>query len=285
MSCVIPSPRDVRDYLEGYCLDTTDVSTFTVSFTTGDETIALGAPVAALKADMAVSGVGIPTGTVIVSVDYDNNEITISNQVTSDQTDATLTITYNTVLTDSWIIRRRDRKVIPWIQQRTSLNITGERIIEEFISGNGLTTLILSHRPILELVELNYVDSPADYYQNLTQSVAVDTQQGILISKWDVYNASDRTVFQRGIKNVHVKYKVGYADLAAEAPDVCEAITMWLAAEALTLIGTRTGGGNMTMPGSTRTFGDRGKYSEMIKRLEQDTKAILGNYFNLTGAP
>lgn len=285
MNCPIPSPLDVRHFLEGFCLDTQDQLTFTVTFVSGVTTINMGASVSSLRENMAVSGDGIPTGTIIESIDYDLQQITISEATASPQTDVTLTVTRNTFLTDEWIINRRDRFVIPWITKRTSLNILGEREITEYVSGNGLTSMILSHKPIIELTGFQYINTPDGFTEDLSQSVELDGEQGMLMSKWRVNDAADRTVFQRGVKNIKVTYKVGFSDLCAEAPDVPEAILNWLAALSLQLIGSRTGGGNINQNGFSSSYGERGKYTEAIQMCESTTMAILKNYFNYVGAP
>ena len=96
MNCPLPSSLDVRHFLEGFCLDTQDQINFTVTFTSGATVINMGSTVAALRSNMAVSGSGIATGTVIESVDYTLQQITISIPTTSQQTDSTLTVTKNT---------------------------------------------------------------------------------------------------------------------------------------------------------------------------------------------
>lgn len=286
MNCPIPSPRDVRHFLEGFCLETQDQITFNnVSFSDAVTEIDLGASVSALRANMSISGTGIPTGAIIQSVDYDLNKVTLNAPVSGPQAAITVTVTRNTYLTDEWIINRRDRFVIPWIKKRTALNISGEREITEYVSGNGLTTLILSHRPIIEVKSLTYTNAPADSVGDLSESIVVDNEQGILISKWDVFSAASRSVFSRGTKNIKVVYSIGYSSLCDDAPDVPEAIINWLAALSLQLIGSRTGGGNESQSGFSTSYGDRGKYSEAIKMCESNAMAILRNYFEYVSAP
>lgn len=285
MSCPIPSPLDVRHFLEGFCLETQDQTNFTVTFLSGATTLNMGASVSLLRENMAISGTGIQTGTSITAVNYSSQSVTISLSTSSGETDSTVTVTKNTFLTDDWIIKRRDQFVIPWIQKRTSLNILGTRTITEYVSGNGLTSLILSYKPIIEIQELTYINTPDDFISNLQQSVVVDKEQGMLMSKWRLYDASDYTIFRRGIKNIKVTYTVGFSDICTEAPDVPEAILNWLAALALQLIGSRGGGGNISQSGYNQTFGNRGKYSEAIKMSEANAMAILRGYFNYVGAP
>jgi hypothetical protein len=284
MSCSI-SPRDIRDYLEGFCLDSTDVVTFTVSFADAATQIQLPSSADALKPNMSVSGDGIATGTKIESIDYQTNAITIDTPATGPQTDVVITITYNTALSDDWLIKRRDNYIIPWIKKRTIATFGGAREVTEYISGNGLTTMILSNRPIVDLSTLQYVDAAQESDGSLAQSVEIDKEQGILISRHRVYDAASHTVFRRGHKNIKVTYTYGYADLQTEAPDICEAISAWVAREALVLIGNRTGGGDISRPGFTRTFGDRGKYTHMINELDMKIHGILSGYFDGIGAP
>lgn len=286
MDCPIPSPLDVRHYLEGYCLETQDVLQFTeVSFESGVTEIDLGSSVSALRVNMPVSGTGIVSGTRITEVDYDNETITIDTATSEEEDSVTLSITKNIYLTDEWIINRRDRLVIPWIEKRTSLNIRGDRTITEYISGNGLTSMILSHHPVQELVSMDYVSDYDDVDNSITSLVEVDNEQGILISKNRIHDASDYTVFRRGVKNIKVVYTIGYEDICSSAPDVPEAIVSWLAALCLQMIGARTGGGNISQSGFSQSYGDRGKYTEIIQMSEANAMAILRNYFEYTVAP
>ena len=285
MSCPIPSPLDVRHFLEGFCLETQDQTNFTVTFLSAATTLNMGASVSLLRENMAISGTGIQTGTIITAVNYSSQSVTISLPTSSGQTDSTVTVTKNTFLTDDWIIKRRDQFVIPWIQKRTSLNILGTRPITEYVSGNGLTSMILSYKPIIELQEISYINTPDDFISNIQESVVVDNEQGMLMSKLRVHDAASYTVFRRGIKNIKVVYTVGFSDICTEAPDIPEAILNWLAALALQLIGSRTGGGNINQSGFSQSYGDRGKYTEAIKMAEANAMAILRGYFNYVGAP
>lgn len=285
MDCPIPSPLDVRHFLEGFCLDTEDQISYTITFLIGATILNMGTSITALRENMSVSGTGIATGTLISSIDYSAQTIVIDTPTISGETDSTVTVTKNTFLTDDWIINRRDKFVIPWIMKRTSLNILGTRTITDYISGNGLTSLILSHKPVIDLQELTYISIPDGFIGNLQESVEIDKEQGILMSKCRVLDASDHTVFSRGIKNIKVVYTVGFSDICTEAPDIPEAILNWLASLCLQLIGSRSGGGNINQPGYTQTFGDRGRYSEAIKMCESTTHAILSNYFNYVSSP
>lgn len=285
MDCPLPSPLDVRHFLEGFCLDTQDQLTFIVTFSNGVTTINMGGSVSALRSNMSIAGTGIPTGTLIESVDYNLQTIVITNATSSAETDVTLTVTKNTFLTDEWIINRRDKFIVPWIQKRTSLNILGEREITEYVSGNGLVSMILSHKPIIELKSIQYINTPVGFTENLRLSVEVDKEQGMLMSKWRILDSASATVFQRGTKNIKVVYTVGFSDLCTEAPDVPEAILNWLASLSLQLIGSRSGGGDISQSGFSQAYGDRGKYSEAIKMAETNAMAILRGYFNYVGAP
>lgn len=285
MNCQIPTPLDVRHFLEGYCLETQDQLSFTSTFILGVTTLNLVGPVSSLRANMSIAGTGIPTGAKIVSVDYDLQTVEISNATSSAETDSDLTVIKNTFLSDEWIINRRDRFVIPWITKRTSLNILGEREITEYVSGNGLVSMILSQKPILELKSIQYINAPVGFTENLKLSVEVDKEQGMLMSKWRILDASSGTVFKRGTKNIKVTYTVGFTDFCTEAPDVHEAITNWLASLCLQLIGSRGGGGDISQAGFNQAFGDRGKYTEAIQMAESNAMAILRGYFNYVGAP
>lgn len=285
MNCPIPSPLDVRHFLEGFCLETQDLLVFSAIYSSGSLELQISTSVSNIRKEMPISGSGIPTGAKIASVDYSLNKVTISALTTGSGSPEDVTVTRNTFLTDEWIINRRDRFVIPWIEKRTGLNITGEKSITEYVSGNGLTSMILSKKPIIELTELSYTRLPDGFTGNLQESVVVDKEQGMLMSRWSVVNAASTTVFQRGIKNIKVVYSYGFEDICTSAPNVPEAILNWLAALSLQNLGSRSGGGNINQPGYGQSFGDRGKYTEAIQMAETNTMAILRDYFNYVGAP
>ena len=277
MAC-IPSADQVRDLLEKYCLDSQSTLSLTGTISNGSVFITNVSDTSQLKTEMQLSGDQIAKGSKIVSIDKVNSTITMDIPATGDGTD--FTVTFFDSISTEWIVNQRDKFIIPWIERkcRVKINSTAQR--EEFISGNGGNILILDRKPIISLDELKYVQSLPDNESDAKSTVILNQEEGILVGRYRVDNSSDISSFPRGDKNIFVKYTYGFADLESEAPDLCEAIIFLLAVRALIQIGSRSGGGNISLPGYGRTFGNRGKYTEIINMLERDAREILSGYWS-----
>ncbi len=192
----------------------------------------------------------------------------------------------NTVVSEEWISSRMYRTVIPWITKRTGLSLGEEKTITEYYSGNGTGIMILNRKPINEITGLEYVSFADDAVANLIQSVELIKAEGILISRRRLLESTDPTTFVKGTNNIKVTYKYGLTNLVDsdgnEALDIGEAIISMTAAKVLSFLGARTGGGSPSIQAYSRSFGNRGKYTDIINILERDAYAILSNYFTHT---
>jgi len=186
------------------------------------------------------------------------------------------------LLSVPWVEKRITSLVIPWIQKHTRLNFSSEQTIIEYLSGNGQEILMLSSKPVNELVSIEYVRSENTLF-NLANMVELDKNGGMLIAKTNPGEGEWNNVFQKGNKNIKVTYKTGYDDFIDPntntiADDVKEAIIMMTAKQALILIGARTGGGALSVQSHSRNYGDRGKYTDIINNIDMMSYEILKDY-------
>lgn len=279
MSCEIPTALEVRELLEGYCLDDRAETAFTANTTAGSVTLVNISSFTNVKRNVEIVGPGIPGGSRVLSFDSGAGTITMSKAATADATSVSLVVVSYASISDDWIIRRRDRFVVPWVEKVTGLSLAGTQQHEEYLSGNGREILVLSRKPVASLDSLEYVTYADDDTTSLAESVELVPDEGILISRAGVIETQDPAIFPKGRYNIKVKYTVGYA--ADEVPcDLAEAISMMVASQVLVSIGARTGGGSLTVRDHGRQYGARGKYTDAINQLDKDAYAILTNYFS-----
>lgn len=273
----IPTANDIRKYLRGYCIDLED-SVIIRGDTLNGSAIISNIDTRSLEKQMRLSGAGIPNGAVVQSVDNVGQlgQITISVNATATASQVDLTFMFYTEMTDEWISNRRDGFVIPYIENTIDQSISEVKEIEEHYSGNGTSTLILNRRPIIEVTNISYTNIPGETTSgNLLLSIDVLKEEGILKSKANFNEGSYDSLFYKGINNIKVKYTYGYAETPV---DICELITIMTAKKLLVAIGARTGGGNLSMQSYGKSYGNRGKYTEILDLLDQEAFVILRKY-------
>lgn len=271
----IPTASEIRQYLRGYCVDSED--TFTATGTTTVGAAVVGIDSRNIEPQMRISGTGIPDDTTVLSVD----SVAIEGQITISK-DATVTaenlftFSYFSEMTDNWIALRRDRRVIPYIENALGQTISQVSQITEYYSGNGGSILILNRRPIIEIIDLTYTNIPAETQTgNLLLSVELIPEEGILKSRSNFNEGSFDPIFAKGKNNVKITYSYGYVDTPN---DICEAITIYVAKLMLIQIGARTGGGSLSRESYSRNFGNRGKYTDVLNMMDQDFYSIMRKY-------
>ncbi len=179
-----------------------------------------------------------------------------------------------TVLTDAWIEDCRDNEIIPHIEDITGLVFDGEVISEyEYYNGTGRNTLMLNRRPVNEIVELRLIGSLQE--GDLSGLVELIGAEGIIRLRSVHSEGVFEPVFRRGEKNIKVKYKYGEDDY----PNVvASAIKNLVAAKCLNLIGSRTGGGGLSVQAFSRNYGPHGKYGDIRKELVTTGYGLLRRY-------
>ena len=279
----IPTARDIRNFLEGYCID-------------GEETLSLIGDILLnsavisnintkkLKTGMRISGSGIPDSTII-SIDSisTTGQITISDVATDTKTKVALAISYYNIISDEWIIKRRDNMVIPYIERVTGMSLRETKQVTEYYSGTGKSILFLNRRPIISVENISYTNIPFESQTgNLLTSIALIKEEGILKSKTNFNEGSYDPIFARGVDNIKITYTYGFTDLVdasgIEALDLEEAIMNMVSSKVLNFIGSRSGGGSLSGTNWSRQFGDRGKYNDILNELDKSAYSVLRKY-------
>lgn len=175
---------------------------------------------------------------------------------------------------DRWIENRIARRVIPMIEARTGLSLSGEKEVVEYHDGTGEPVLNLDTVNALELVRIDIIDY-RDF--NLTIQYELNKEEGFIRAKFAREYVSF-PVFPRGRKNVKVTLKVGYeADDIPE--DIQEAIVYLTAYDVLGYeAGIDGGGGSLSVVSWSRSFGARGKYTEIRADLWNNAHEIIRRY-------
>jgi hypothetical protein len=187
----------------------------------------------------------------------------------------------NGLVSDSWIENKRDNFIVPWVKDKTGLNLSGEETIEEYYDGNNQNYLMLSRKPVNELVSVEYVYS-ADYVTDLglSQFVLIGDEGIVKAVRREYVLGQNLPVFPTGNRNIKITYKAGYD--TADIPDkINEAIKYLTCEKILSILEGRTGGGDLNVQGYSRGFGERGKWTHARNELARMGLALLDDY--LTG--
>lgn len=271
-----PTPQEVRDHLEGYGLNVTGTKSKTGNTTDGQPTVT-AIVTSDLKPNMLIAGTGIPSGSKILTIDS-STQLTINANATADGTGVDITVTYFICLTDDWLINTRDKFIIPWLKNKTGQTFEGISQATEYKSGNGTSILFTNRRPIIALISMSYTNYiEIDQFVINVNSIQVIAEEGILKARYDFRQDNWRPIFARGIDNIRIVYSYGYDDFD-DIPEVKNAVMYLMAEKGLGLIANRTGGGDLSVQGWNRSFGDRGKYTHIRNELARDAYAILHDH-------
>jgi hypothetical protein len=184
------------------------------------------------------------------------------------------------IISDSVIERLRDKFVINWIEAKTGLSMSGEKQYTQYYNGNGKNELFLNIKNVISLDSVEYViggDVISDL--SLTQFV-LDGPEGIIKAiRTDLVLSSANPVFRKGRKNIKITFTVGF-----EADEIPESLTegiLYLTAEkVLSQIEGRGGGGDVSLQGFSKSYGNRGKYTHIRNELARMGLALINDYFN-----
>lgn len=180
-------------------------------------------------------------------------------------------------VTDVWISNRISNSIIPYIKSVTGYTFSGLQQFTEYYSGNGTATLTLNHAPIISLDSIELIGPTYSEIMYTLANFLVIYEQGIL--KWRI--GQDRSFlpissnFPRGIKNIKVVYTAGYADLPV---DMAEAIILMAAEKVLAMVADQTGGGALSVQSWSRTWGDKGMYTNIRQKLAMEAYSIIRRY-------
>lgn len=273
----IPTTREIREYLENFQLDIESSKTVTGN-TTQDSPDIVIADTRTLKEGMRIAGTGIPAGSEILVVQ--SGQITISANATETGAGVSLTITYYSQLTDGWISRQRDGFIIPWIEQYLGRKISEEKTYQRFYSGMGESVLVLDHAPVTEIVTLKYVVN-----EDMYEPASISEIGRYVLSKETGVIKKVASLFLKGEDNIFCEYKVasiteGEDDVLDNEVLLMKDIIMKLTLEvALGQVANRTGGGQLSSQGYSRSFGNRGKFSDIRNDLANQALSSLKLFF------
>jgi len=183
----------------------------------------------------------------------------------------------NTDISSQWIDKRITNNVVPYIEETIRQSLDSETEYEEYLSGNGNDTLVLSRRPVIAVLSLRLVQTLEIEYSISLTAIELIAAAGIIKSIRSFDTALyQRPLFPRGNKNIYVSYTAGYATIPN---DLNDAIIMLAAEMALSLKANRTGGGNLSVQNWNRQWGDMGKYTHIRNDLKRQAHSILKRYF------
>lgn len=178
-----------------------------------------------------------------------------------------------TVITDEWIEDCRDNEVIPHIEDITGQVFDGEVEITEYYNGTGKDYVILNRKPINSIEEIITIGTLSE--GDLSTLVELISAEGIIRLKSDYSEGVYGPIFRRGNKNLKITYKYGTNDY----PNiVASAIKNLVAAKMLNLIGSRTGGGSLSVQAFSRNYGSHGKWTDIKKELVSTGYSLLRRY-------
>lgn len=267
-----PRPEDIRDLLEDYGLDQYQTLNLAGSWVANANVVTAADTQDVRRGDL-VFGTGIPAGARVdrvISIGQSTGEFTIDSTTTAPGTGATAR--QYMVLSDGWLINTRDRLVIPWVEKHTRQSFRGIQTITEYYDGTGSSLLFLRRRPIVDLIAISYTNVDSNFYYLTPYAIQVLKEEGILKAKAHFNESSYVPIFYKGDKNLRVTYKFGYLDYPT---DVAEAVARLVAEQALAHVGSKTGGGNLSAQGYSRSFGQIGKWTEARRNLAKTALAIL----------
>lgn len=181
-----------------------------------------------------------------------------------------------TQVSDSWINGRMTNQVIPHINRTCRTSLTGVQTVTDYYSGTNENYLILHRKDIQSIVDIQFVVGGGQWVFNINM-VELIADEGIIKAKRNLNEAFIRPYFPKGTKNIKVTYTVGY-DPANIPVDLKEAVVLLTCDLVLTIIAGRTGGGDVSIQQYSKTYGSRGKYSQIRNELVRQADSILRYY-------
>ena len=175
-------------------------------------------------------------------------------------------------ISEIWIVSARDSFVIPWLTGKLKMSYQGIQQATEYYSGDGGSILVLRRRPIVDLLQVSYTNVVANQYFISPLSIQIINEEGILKAKANFNEANYTPVFARGERNLRVTYTYGGTDYPV---DVARMIVLACADRVLAHIGSRTGGGALSVQSYSRQYGSRGKYTDIRNDIARELMSIL----------
>lgn len=181
------------------------------------------------------------------------------------------------ILSDKWIENRMNGFVLPAIERMTKQSFNAIDTVTEYYNGNGTNILILNRRPIVSVVSVTYVlGSNVQGFIDLSRIEKI-LEEGILKSKANYDETYMLPIFAKGKRNIKIVYTYGYA---SPPDEIKEAIIYLVCEQALGFVGARTGGGSVGVQGFNRSYGDRGKFTDIRNDLARQAHFILSRFMS-----
>jgi len=183
----------------------------------------------------------------------------------------------SSVVPDSWITSRLNGSIIPFVEGTTRHSITGVKTITEYYSGNGTNMLNLSRRGVISLTQIAYVLGGDNQRVLSLANVELLADEGSIKAKRNAVETWMMPIFPKGQKNLKITYTAGYEP--EDIPvDLCEAVKLLACDTILSFIEGMDGGGDVSVQAYNKSYGNRGKYSNIRNELQRMANAILRRY-------
>lgn len=179
-----------------------------------------------------------------------------------------------TEVKDSWIRRRINRRVIPMVNEKIGFDIaqTVQEEVVEFHSGTNESTLQLDTRNATELIRVEILDT-VETTQD--QRFILVPREGFIKSQ-NSDEFLNTPAFPKGNRNIRVTLKVGFIVM----PDDVKEMIAAFAAEAVLahLMGRDGGGASLSVVSWSKSYGERGKYTEARQDLLHTAFIVLRRF-------
>lgn len=291
----IPTAQDIFNYLEGYCgisttkvvhsesfiaLESTDVFTISGNYRIATGTIVSFITTGTLPSPIVTNdtyfAIYVSDTQIQVAETYQDSVDGISIDLLTDGNGTIQVIDYYYVSRD-WVEKRIVQTVIPNVEKIIRSKLDEEQQITELHNGEGSTVLFLDRKNIKQLDEINIITNNFSNTYVSIANIELEPDQGILKAKHnfeEVYGLYP--IFPRGKKNIKITYTL---KRPLDDVQICEAIILLTVDLVLGFIGGRTGGGDsLSLQSYSRSFGDRGKWTDTRREVVRQAYGLLRPY-------
>jgi hypothetical protein len=180
------------------------------------------------------------------------------------------------LVSDTWISNMRDNVVVKWLEGKIGFSLIAEEEIVEYYDGTNSNILILSRKPVISLTKVEYVDRVNVAGQISLSSFVLIADEGVIKALKNNFSLDSQIpVFPKGEQNIRITYRAGYGTIPG---DLNEAIKYLVCEKILSFLEGRSGGGNVSIQGYSRDYGERGKYTNIRNELTRLAMACLDDY-------
>lgn len=181
----------------------------------------------------------------------------------------------SSTLSDSWIQKRIDRRVVPMVEEKVGFKLEGgdQQELVEHHSGTNEAVLMLDNRNATELVRVELLGTSPT---TIAQEYQLIPGEGLLRAVNSEHFLNDTTAFPRGTRNIRVTIKVGFATCP---PQITELVSLYAADASLANLQGRDGGGrSKSVVAFSQSYGEQGKFTEARQHILGDAHTILRRF-------